>query len=162
MRLAASLKDDAELERCTRFLTRDSSDTQAPAPRAWPLYERAQMLESARRNAPTCRRAASPLLDRSLATHADDPEAVWAFAMQAADLKRNLDVALQRLVPMFKRLPSNPDMALAAGRVLYVRGDQNLAPYAMRCCAMRTPSSETLAAERITELKKKLGDAKAN
>ena len=56
--------------------------------------------------------------------------------MQAADLKRDMDVALERLVPMFKRLPENPDMALAAGRLLYAKGDPNLKPYATAVLAL--------------------------
>jgi hypothetical protein len=96
------------------------------------------------------------LLNRSLTASADDPEAVWAFAMQAADLNRDLDVALQRLVPMFERLPSNPDMALAAGRVLYARGDQNLKPYATAVLRYsHSIEQKRWAAERISELKKK-------
>jgi hypothetical protein len=101
------------------------------------------------------------LLDRSLASRADDPEAVWAYAMQAADLKLNMDVALQRLVPMFDRLPENPDMSLAAGRLLYAKGDPNLKPYAT--AVLRYSNSlehKRWAAERITELKKKLAETK--
>ena len=101
------------------------------------------------------------LLDRSLTARADDPEAVWAFAMQAADLKRDLDMALERLVPMFERLPSNPDMALAAGRVLYARGDQNLKPYATAVLRYsHSIEQKRWAAERIRELQKKVVEAK--
>jgi hypothetical protein len=96
------------------------------------------------------------LLNRSLAAQADDPEAVWAFAMLSADLKRDLDVALQRLVPMFDRLPSNPDMAHAAGKVLYARGDQNVMPYLTAVLRYaHTIEQKRWALERINALRAK-------
>jgi hypothetical protein len=162
MRLAARLKDDAELEKLYAVLTKDPNDVQAARAAGLALYERAQTLESGSAQRADLSTRSITLLDRSLTARADDPEAVWAFAMQAADLKRDLEVALQRLVPMFERLPSNPDMALAAGRVLYVRGDQNLAPYATAVLRYaHSIEQKRWAAERISELKKKLGDAKA-
>ncbi len=83
--------------------------------------------------------------------------------MQAADLKRDIDVALQRLVPMFEKLPSNPDMALAAGRLMYARGDQNLAPYATAVLRYsHSIEQKRWAAERIMELKKKQDEARSN
>ena len=84
--------------------------------------------------------------------------------MQAADLKRDMDLALERLAPMFKRLPENADLSLAAGRILYAKGDTNLAdlkPYA--AAVLRYSNSiehKRWAAERIAEVKKKLGEAK--
>ena len=164
MRLAARLKDDAELEKLYGVLTKDPNDTQAARAAGLALYERAQTLDAsaaARRTDLSTR--SITLLDRSLKARTDDPEAVWAFAMQAADLKRDLDVALERLVPMFERLPSNPDMALAAGRVLYARGDQNLKPYATAVLRYaHSIEQKRWAAERLDELKKKLGSAGTN
>ncbi len=160
MRLAARLKDDAALEKNYAILTRDANDLAGARAAGLALYERAQSLgdaESARRTDLSSR--STTLLDRSLASHADDPEAVWAFAMQAADLKRNMDLALQRLVPMFERLPENADMALAAGRLLYAKGDPNLKPYAT--AVLRYSNSiehKRWAAERIAEIKKKLAE----
>ena len=164
MRLAARLKDDAELEKWHAVVTRDPNDTQAARAAGLALYERAQTLdESAAARRTDLSTRSMTLLNRSIAARADDPEAVWAFAMQAADLKRDMDVALERLVPMLERMPSNPDMALAAGRVLYARGDENLKPYAT--AVLRYSHSiehKRWAAERITELKKKLEGGKAN
>ena len=156
MRLAARLKDDAELEKLYGVLTKDPNDLQAARAAGLALYERAQTLdESAAARRTDLSTRSITLLDRSLTARADDPEAVWAFAMQAADLKRDLDVALQRLAPMFERLPSNPDMALAAGRVLYARGDQNLMPYATAVLRYsHSIEQKRWAAERISELKK--------
>jgi hypothetical protein len=62
---------------------------------------------------------------------------------------------------MFKRLPENPDMALAAGRLLCAKGDTNLKPCAT--AVLRYSNSiehKRWAAERITEVKKKLDEAK--
>ena len=81
--------------------------------------------------------------------------------MQAADLKRDMDLALERLAPMFKRLPENADLSLAAGRILYAKGDPNLKPYAT--AVLRYSNSiehKRWAAARIAEVKKELSEAK--
>ena len=162
MRLAARTQNDAELEKNYALLTQDPNDLQAARAAGLALYERVQSLgepAAARRTDLSSR--SLTLLDRSLKTRADDPEAAWAYAMQAADLKRDMDVALERLEPMFKRLPENPDMSLAAGRLLYAKGDTNLKPYA--AAVLRYSNSiehKRWAAERITEVKKKLDEAK--
>ncbi len=65
--------------------------------------------------------------------------------MQAADLKRDMDLALERLVSMFKRLPENADMSLAAGRLLYAKGDPNLKPYAAGVALRTQPESGPVA-----------------
>ncbi len=156
MRLAAHRKDDAELEKWYGVLSKDPGDTHSARAAGLALYERAQTLEmgAARRTDLSTR--SLTLLDQSLKARADDPEATWAYAMQAADLKRDMDVALQRLVPMFEKLPSNPDMALAAGRLMYARGDQNLMPYATAVLRYsHSIEQKRWAAERISELKKK-------
>jgi len=158
-RLAARLGNDAELEKNLALLAKDAGDLQGARAAGLALYERAQSLDvaSAKRKELSSRSVA--LLERSLASRADDPEAAWAFAMQAADLKQNMDVALQRLVPMFERLPENADLSLAAGRLLYAKGDPNLKPYAT--AVLRYSNSlehKRWAAERITELKKKLAE----
>ena len=160
-RLAARLGNDAELEKNLAALSKDPNDLRSVRAAGLALYERAQSLDmaSAKRKELSTRSVA--LLERSLASRADDPEAVWASAMQAADLKQNMDVALQRLVPMFERLPENADMSLAAGRLLYAKGDPNLKPYAT--AVLRYSNSlehKRWAAERITELKKKLAESK--
>jgi hypothetical protein len=163
MRLAARLKNDAELEKLYGVLTKDPNDLQAARAAGLALYERAQSLEAAAPARTDLSTRSMKLLDRSLAARADDPDAVWAFAMQAADLKSNMDVALQRLVPMFEKLPSNPDMALAAGRILYVQGGQDLKPYATAVLRYsHSIEQKRWAAERIQELKKAVGEAKQN
>jgi hypothetical protein len=159
MRLAARLKDDAELEKLYAVLTKDPADLAAARAAGLALYERVQTLvegDATRRTDLSTRSMA--LLDRSLMARADDPEAVWAFAMQAADLKSNMEVALQRLLPMFEKLPSSPDLALAAGRILYVQGGQDLKPYAT--AVLRYSNSiehKRWAAERIQEIRAKAG-----
>jgi hypothetical protein len=159
MRLAARLKNDAELEKLYAVVTKDPDDLAAARAAGLALYERVQTLvdgDSARRTDLSTRSMA--LLDRSLTARADDPEAVWAFAMQAADLKSNMDVALQRLVPMFGKLPSNPDMALAAGRILYVQGGQDVKPYATAVLRYsHSIEQKRWAAERIQEIRAKAG-----
>ncbi|HET9475389.1 MAG TPA: hypothetical protein VFO82_15925, partial [Steroidobacteraceae bacterium] len=163
MRLAARLKDDAKLEELYGVFSKNASDPQVARVMGLALYERVQNLDAqsgARRTDLMTR--SFDLLNRSLAVNANDPEAVWASAMQAADLKRDMDVALQRLVPMLEQLPHNPEMALAAGRLLYAKGDPNLKPYA--AAVLRYSHSieqKRWAAERITQVKKELDAAKA-
>lgn len=153
MRLAARLKDDAELEKGYGILTKDPNDLTAARAAGLALYERAQSLDAAVAQRTDLSTRSLALLDRSLAAHAEDPEAVWAYAMQAADLKRDMDPALQRLVPMFERLPSNPDMALAAGRLLYAKGDPNLKPYATAVLRYsHSIEQKRWAAARIAEI----------
>jgi len=165
MRLAARTRNDADLEKNYALLTKDPNDLTAARAAGLALYERVQSSgepASARRTELSSR--SLTLLDRSLKARADDPEAAWAFAMQAADLKRDMDLALERLVPMFKRLPENPDMSLAAGRLIYAKGDSNVAslkPYAV--AVLRYSNSlehKRWAAERIAEVRKTLGEAK--
>jgi hypothetical protein len=69
------------------------------------------------------------LLNRSLVANPDDPEAVWAYAMLSARLKQDLDQALKRLMPMFERVPRNPDMAHATALVLAARNDPNVGKF---------------------------------
>jgi len=163
MRLAARTRNDADLEKNYVLLTKDPNDLKAARAAGLALYERVQSLSESAQRTDLASRSLT-LLDRSLKSRADDPEAVWAFAMQAADLKRDMDLALERLVPMFKQLPENPDMSLAAGRLLYAKGDSNLAdlkPYA--AAVLRYSKSiehKRWAAERIVEVKKKLDVAK--
>ena len=162
MRLAARTQNDAELERNYALLTKDPNDLQAARAAGLALYERAQSLgESAAAQRTDLSSRSLTLLDRSLKARADDPEAAWAFAMQAADLKRDMDLALERLAPMFKRLPENADLSLAAGRILYAKGDPNLKPYAT--AVLRYSNSiehKRWAAARIAEVKKELSEAK--
>jgi hypothetical protein len=163
MRLAARTQDDAELEKNYAILMKDPNDLQAARSAGLALHERVQSLgEPAAAQRTDLSSRSLTLLDRSLKSRADDPEAVWAYAMQAADLKRDMDLALERLVPMFKRLPENADMSLAAGRLLYAKGDPNLKPYA--AAVLRYSNSiehKRWAAERISEVKKKLAESQA-
>jgi len=162
MRLAARTQNDTELEKHYALLTQDPNDLQAVRAAGLALYERAQSLgDPASPQRTDLSSRSLTLLDRSLKVRADDPEAVWAFAMQAADLKRDMDLALERLVPMFKSLPENADMSLAAGRLLYAKGDPNLKPYA--AAVLRYSNSiehKRWAAGRIAEIKKELSEAK--
>jgi hypothetical protein len=163
MRLAARRKDDAELDRLYGIIGKDTGNARAAGTAGLALYERAQSLDdagAARRKDLLMR--SFDLLDRSLTARPDDPETVWAFAMVAAALDRDLDVALKRLVPMFERLPSNPDMAQAAALVLHSRGDQDVLPY-LTAVVRNAHSLEQKrwAAERITAIRAKAAASQA-
>lgn len=127
MRLAARRQDNATLEKLYAAL-KDSKDPAAAGSAGLALFDRARSLEASPQRTDLLSRGFD-LMNRSLAAKADDPETVWAFAMTAAELDRNNDVALQRLVPMFERLPGNADLAQAAAMLLHKRGGQNVMPY---------------------------------
>ena len=129
MRLAARLKDDAKFEELYGVLSKQATDPNVARATGLALFERAQNLEKSSARRTDLMTRSIGLLNVSLTAQADDPEAAWAFAMQAAELRRDLDVALQRLLPMFEKLPDNPEMAQAAGLVLFARGETNLMPY---------------------------------
>jgi len=160
MRLAAKLRDDAKLEELYKTLGKDSDPAVARAA-GLALYDRSQSLDAqadARRTDLETR--AFELLNRSLAARADDPEAVWAFAMVAADLKKDMDVALQRLLPLFEHMPTNPDIAHAAGKLLYAKGDMNLMPYLTAVLRYaHTIEQKQWALEKINLLREKTAAA---
>jgi hypothetical protein len=96
------------------------------------------------------------LVDGSLRVRPEDPEAIFAFASLSAALNRHIDLALLRLVPMFERLPRNPDLAAAAARLLEARGDQSTLPYVTAVYRYsHSLDQKAWAAQRIDELKKK-------
>ena len=160
MRLAAKLRDDAKLEELYKTLGKDSDPAVARAA-GLALYDRSQSLDpqaDARRTDLETR--AFELLNRSLAARADDPETAWAFAMVAADLKKDMDVALQRLLPLFEHMPTNPDIAHAAGKLLYAKGDMNLMPYLTAVLRYaHTIEQKQWALEKINLLREKTAAA---
>jgi hypothetical protein len=162
MRLAARQKDDARLEEIYAALSKNASDPKVARATGLALFERAQVEKQSARRTELMSRSIG-LLNASLTAQADDPEAVWAFAMQAAELRRDLDVALQRLMPMFGKLPDNPEMAQAAGLVLFARGETNLMPYLVAVQRYaHTLEQKRWAVERMKFLKDKAAAAGTN
>jgi hypothetical protein len=132
LRLAALRMDDVQIEHLLKVVDADLDDPAIARGAGLALFERTLTLGE--HPAPAERAGfymtrAFELLDRALRAHADDPEATFAFATLAAGLRREIDLALTRLAPMFERLPRNPDMASAAARLLDIRGDESTATF---------------------------------
>ena len=127
MRMAARDRDDALLDQLWNLI---EPKTQAPTvarDAGFALFERIQReRENDRMPAPDragLRDRAFALLDRALAANPDDVEASWAYAKLAADLKRDLDKALQRLKHASELMPKNAELASAAALLHEARGD---------------------------------------
>ena len=91
-----------------------------------PLGMGADSLSAAQRDAWSAQ--ALELLDRSLAANPDDVEAAWSFGVLSARLKRDPDLALQRLQRASTLMPENADLARAKFEVTETSGrsGQNL------------------------------------
>ena len=163
MRLAARLKDDAKLEQLYGVLAKQATDPKMARATGLALFERAQDLEKSGARRTDLMTRSIGLLNVSLTAQADDPEAVWAYATQAAELGRDLDVALQRLLPMFEKLPDNPEMAQAAGLVLFARGEETVMPYLVAVQRYaHTLEQKRWAVERMKFLKDRAAAASTN
>ena len=60
---------------------------------------------------------AQDLLDRAIMSRPDDAEAVWAYALLSAALKRELPVAARRIRAVIAIWPANEDLQSAMARV---------------------------------------------
>jgi len=69
------------------------------------------------------REVAFGLLEQSLQSRPQDPEAAWAYALLAAHLKRDLDSAATRLVASRTQMPRSPDLAAAAALLAEARDE---------------------------------------
>jgi hypothetical protein len=114
MRLAARAGDDPLLDRLQRMADPHTSDPGLARGAGLALFER---LQTATPIAAAVRKRmqdyAFDYLDRAVMSRPDDPEAVWAHAMLAAELQRDLPIALRRVQNMSAILPMNADLTLA-------------------------------------------------
>jgi tetratricopeptide (TPR) repeat protein len=167
MRLAARQENDADLEDLYLAIQPQLTDAGLARAAGLAFVERTQYLQARPANETLKLRhleRSFELLDRSLNAHPDDPEAVWAFAMAAAGVKRGLETALQRLEPMFERLPRNPDLAQAAALVYEAGGsyDEMLPCLVAAFTFSHSYDQKRWASGRIAEVRAKLAASKAS
>jgi hypothetical protein len=81
-------------------------------------------------------------LDASLKANPQDPEAAWAYGMLAAQLKRDLDEAMNRVKAAREVLPEHSDLAMAAALLHSARGESNSMMLRLRDVARFTRSPE--------------------
>jgi hypothetical protein len=161
MRLAARDQDDGALGRLLAEIEPHLGDPSVARGAGLALFER---LNDRRRGypAPTGQRIAFEqraieLLDHSLMSRGDDPEAAWAFGLLAASTSRQLDSALQRLQSASERLPLNADLAMAMAKIYESRHqlDQMIFHLENVSRFARTPEQRLWARQRIEEASKK-------
>jgi hypothetical protein len=124
MRLAARARDDALLERLLRMTDPHTSDPHLARGAGLALFERLQVGESL--PAATRQRLqdhAIDYLDRAGMSRPDDAEVVWAHAMLAAELQRDLPVATRRVRNMSSILPRNADLTIAMAMLKGASGE---------------------------------------
>jgi hypothetical protein len=163
LRLAAQRKDDARLVQLYQDVGPQLASPAVARDVGLALFERVQTLEqkpAVPAQAAQIEAQGFELLNRALASTPDDPQAVWAYATLAARLDRDLDVALKRLMPMFERLPRNPDMAHAAALVLAARNDPGVGHFYNAVFKYaHTLDEKRWAAEQLGALGRKSADA---
>lgn len=132
MRMAARAGDDAALTTQLQALGKETQRAAIARGAGLALFERVRdghagdSLSATQRDAWSAQ--ALELLDRSLAANADDVEAAWSFGVLSARLKRDPDLALQRLQRASTLMPENADLARAQFEVTEASGrtSQNL------------------------------------
>jgi hypothetical protein len=114
MRIAARTGDDTLLDRLQRMADPHTSDPRLARGAGLALFER---LQSAAPIAGAARQRmqdfAFGYLDRAAMSRPDDAEVVWAHGMLAAELKRDLPIAIRRVQNMSAILPMNADLTAA-------------------------------------------------
>jgi len=138
LRIAARDGDDATLLKLSAAITERTIDPAILRGAGLAFYERST---ETRRNDQAVR--AMELLDRALAVQPEDTEAVWAYGMLAASLKRELPGALRRVTDSSNRWPANPYLAQAEALLQEASGD---------AAGMNAALEKTLRLSRTVEL----------
>lgn len=118
MRVAARSGDDALLDRLQRMADPHTSDPRLARGAGLALFERLRSqapMDSAARQ--RMQESALGYLDRAAMSRVDDAEAIWAYGMLAAEMKRDLPTATRRVQNMSAILPSNPDLTIAMAQL---------------------------------------------
>ena len=128
MRLAARDRDDVALGRLLAELEPRASDARFARGAGLALFERLRESKPGDPMSPADRerlsRRAFELLDRAVMSKPDDVEAIWGYAMLAAQLKQDLAIALRRLDSGLAITSYNADLAMAAALVYEALGEQ--------------------------------------
>lgn len=121
LRAAALARDDANFERIYRMIEPQTVDSRLgrgvglAAFDRWHLAAGGNPLTPAQRERLTTR--AFDLLDRAIMSRPDDAEAVWAYALLSASLKRDVPNATRRLRAVMAIWPADPDLKDAMARL---------------------------------------------
>ncbi len=127
LRIAARNGDDARLEELLANIQPKISNPVLLRAAGLALYERAGVSKRTEQSA-----RALELLDRAVMSRPDDVEAVYAYSILAAQLKRDLPVALRRTLGARALLPANPYLAQATVLIHEARGDIGLMKQALQ------------------------------
>jgi hypothetical protein len=127
LRIAARTHDDASLSSLLSMIDPNASDPDVLRDAGLALFERA-----AKADRYELASKALELLDRALVSRPDDVEAVWAHAILAAGLERDLRIASDRVESMRIKLPTSPDLAQASAMLHQASGDTEKARQALR------------------------------
>ncbi len=158
MQLAARGRDDAALEYLLAQAEPRISDTLVARAVGLALFERVREVRTGDTLSPEIRdrqaRRAFELLDRVVMSKPDDVEAIWGYAMLAAQLKRDLPTALRRIDSGLKIATNNPDLAMAAALIHEARGEsKQMIPYLVATARMtRENKQREWAINRVNEV----------
>ena len=99
-------------------------------------------------------RRAFELLDRAVMSKPDDVEAIWGYAMLAAQLKQDLAIALRRLDSGLAIATYNADLAMAAALVYEALGEQKkMIPFLVVTARMTSRTDQRAwAINRVNEV----------
>jgi hypothetical protein len=121
MRIAARAGDDAKLEQLLASVAPAAGGQKFLRGAGLALFERSG--NSVREDFSI---KALELLDRAIMSRPDDVEAIWAYTVLSASLKRDMPIALRRIANARAILPSNPDLAQATALLGKAMGDNVL------------------------------------
>ncbi len=127
MRIAARAGNDTALNGLIAGIGADETDAALLRGAGLALHERAAKTD--REDLST---RALELLDRAIASRSDDAEAVWAHATLAARLKRDMQVAAERIAQLRVKLPASPDLAQASALLHESSGESEMTRNALR------------------------------
>jgi hypothetical protein len=126
MRIAARAGDDARLEQLLASVAPSASGQKFLRGAGLALFERSG--NSVREDFAI---KALELLDRAIMSRPDDVEAIWAYTVLAANLERDMPIALRRIANARAILPSSPDLAQATALLGMTMGDTVLTKKAL-------------------------------
>jgi hypothetical protein len=158
MQLAARDRDDAAIDYLLAQIEPRISDVLVARAAGLALFERVREIKPGDTMSPANRermsRRAFELLDRVVMSKPDDVEAIWGYAMLAAQLKQDLPTALRRLDSGFKIADNNPDLAMAAALIYEARGDlKQMIPFLVVTARMtRENTQRKWAINRVNEV----------
>jgi hypothetical protein len=158
MQLTVRDRDDAALTRLLAESEPRASDPEVARGVGLALFERVRVTQAGDALAPADRermsRKAFELLDRAVMSKPADIEAIWGYAMLAAQLKQDLAKALKRVDSGLAIADHNADLAMAAALIYEAQGEQKkMIPFLVVTARMTAePKTRAWALGRVNEL----------